>query len=261
MGKQEQGTVTGLENFERTDGLFSLCGLNCGLCGYRLQGNCDGCFKESFCAETCPRVPCSIRHGNLQYCFECPEYPCKHYDGFDSYDTLVLHRNQRKDMQKAKDIGIGAYLAEQRQKVGLLDRLLKSYDDGHSLVFFCSAVNMLSVDDMRSMIDKADSETEGMAVPERAEHIENMLRAFADRNGIRLRSNRPADTALRSILETGPASGRSLAGRLVLIAYARDAGRSADYGSMLFSLRAAPLHSDVERAIMPLPCLSAVSAR
>ena len=61
-------------------------------------------------------APCSVKHGGLQYCFECPEYPCRNYDGFDSYDTLVLHRNQRKDMQKAKEIGMETYHAEQREK-------------------------------------------------------------------------------------------------------------------------------------------------
>ena len=80
-------------------------------------------------------APCSVKYGNLQYCFECPEYPCKHYDGFDSYDTLVLHRNQRKDMQKAKEIGVDAYRAEQRKKVELLDRLLEKYYDGERQVF------------------------------------------------------------------------------------------------------------------------------
>ncbi len=50
-----------LKNFNRTDDMFSLCGLNCGLCGYRLQGHCNGCFKESFCAKTCPIAPCSVK--------------------------------------------------------------------------------------------------------------------------------------------------------------------------------------------------------
>ncbi len=186
MDRQEKDATTGLENFERTDGLFSLCGLNCGLCGFRLQGNCNGCFKDSFCAVSCPRVPCSIEHGNLQYCFECPEYPCRHYDGFDGYDTLVLHRNQRRDMQKAKEMGIDAYLAEQRLKVGLLDRLLRDYGDGQNMVFFCTAVNMFSVEDMESIIDKADAETAGMPLSDRAEHIDSALREFADAKGIRL---------------------------------------------------------------------------
>lgn len=56
-----------VKGFERTDGLFSLCGLNCGLCGFRLQGGCNGCFKDSFCAAQCPMAPCSVKHGNLQY--------------------------------------------------------------------------------------------------------------------------------------------------------------------------------------------------
>ncbi len=186
MDHQESETNSGLKILKRTDRLFSLCGLNCGLCGFRLQGKCDGCFEGSFCAVSCPRVPCSIEHGNLEYCFECPEYPCKHYDGFDSYDTLVLHRNQHRDMQKAKEFGIEAYLAEQRQKVGLLERLLKDYSDNHNQVFYCTAVNMLSVDDMRSIIDKTDSETAGMGMSEKADHIRKRLMAFADTNGIQL---------------------------------------------------------------------------
>lgn len=164
-----------VKGFERSNGLFSLCGLNCGLCGFRLKGKCNGCFKESFCAAVCPMAPCSVRHGNLQYCFECPEYPCRHYDGFDSYDTLVLHRNQRKDMQRAKEIGIEAYRAEQQKKVGLLNSLLATYDDGSRQIFYCTAVNLLSIDDMKVIIDKADRETANMELADRAEYIKREI--------------------------------------------------------------------------------------
>ena len=33
--------------FNRTDGLFSLCGLNCGLCPMQNRGECSGCFNGS----------------------------------------------------------------------------------------------------------------------------------------------------------------------------------------------------------------------
>ena len=170
-----------VKGFERKDGLFSLCGLNCGLCGYRLKGNCKGCFKDSSCAAVCQMAPCSVRHGNLQYCFECPEYPCKHYDGFDSYDTLVLHRNQRKDMQRAKEIGIEAYRAEQQKKVELLNKLLETYDDGNKQVFYCTAVNLLSIDDMKAIIDKADRETADMELSERADYIKREIAELINR--------------------------------------------------------------------------------
>ncbi len=165
-----------LKNFNRTDDLFSLCGLNCGLCGYRLQGNCNGCFKDSPCAKTCPMAPCSVRHGNLEYCFECPEYPCGHYDGFDSYDTLVLHRNQRRDMQKAKEIGMDAYHAEQKEKKSILNQLLASYDDGSKTEFFCLAVNRIELETLRDMLSQLNAKCPDMPLREKAHQAEKMLR-------------------------------------------------------------------------------------
>ena len=171
-----------LKNFNRTDDMFSLCGLNCGLCGYRLQGKCSGCFKDSFCAKICPMAPCSVKHGNIEYCFECPEYPCRHYEGFDSYDTLVLHRNQRKDMQKAKKIGIDAYHDEQREKKRILNHLLKAYDDGSNAAFFCLAVNMLELKDLTETLETADDRTRGLSEGEKAVFITGQLKALADRD-------------------------------------------------------------------------------
>lgn len=165
-----------LKDFKRTDDLFSLCGLNCGLCGYRLQGNCNGCFKDSSCAKVCLMAPCSVEHGHLQYCFECPEYPCKHYDGFDSYDTLVLHRNQRKDMQKAKEIGMDAYHAEQREKKIILNQLLKCYDDGSRASFFCLAVNRIEIEDLRKIMAHLDGQRSDLSLSEKASMAEKMLR-------------------------------------------------------------------------------------
>lgn len=164
-----------LKDFNRTDDLFSLCGLNCGLCGYRLQGHCSGCFKDSFCAKICPMAPCSVKHGNLQYCFECPEYPCKHYDGFDSYDTLVLHRNQRRDMQKAKEIGMDAYHAEQREKKKILKLLLDRYDDGTMSTFFCHAVNMIELESLRDIMSQLSARCLNISLSEKAHLAESLL--------------------------------------------------------------------------------------
>ena len=58
------------QEFNRTDGLFSLCGLNCGLCPMQIRGGCSGCFNGSTCYLTCPIAPCSVKHGNVQYCYQ-----------------------------------------------------------------------------------------------------------------------------------------------------------------------------------------------
>ncbi len=174
------------KDFNRTDSLFSLCGLNCGLCPMQIRGECSGCFNGSTCYKTCPIAPCSVRHGNVEYCFQCGEYPCSRYDGIDKYDSLISHRNQKKDLAKAKETGIEAYLAQQRAKKEILTRILKDYDDGNRLVFFCLAVNMMDTADLKEVLAQTDPETAGLSLRGKAERLETLLRDRAARKGISL---------------------------------------------------------------------------
>ncbi len=152
----------------------------------QIRGDCSGCFNGSTCCQTCPIAPCSVRHGNVQYCFQCPEYPCRRYDGIDAHDSLISHRNQKKDMLKAKEMGIEAYLKEQRAKKEILNRLLDHYDDGSKDVFFCLAVNMLDVDDLTEVLSIADRNTVGQTRREKGTFAEKQLRACAGQRGIPL---------------------------------------------------------------------------
>ncbi len=174
------------KEFNRTDGLFSLCGLNCGLCPMQIRGVCSGCFNGSTCYRSCPIAPCSVRHGGVDYCFQCSEYPCRRYEGIDRHDSLISHRNQKKDMAKAKDIGIEDYLEEQLSKKKILNRLLEDYDNGGKDVLFCLAVNMLPVDDLETVLESADSNTAMMTRHEKTAIIEKELRSCAERLGIPL---------------------------------------------------------------------------
>ena len=93
----------------------------------------------------------------MEYCFQCEEFPCEKYEGFDLHDSLVLHRNQKKDVEKAKRIGIEAYKKEEQlEKKKILDRLLEEYDNGQKDVFFCLAVNMLEVADLKDVLEQAE---------------------------------------------------------------------------------------------------------
>ena len=173
-------------NFKRTDSLFSLCGLSCGLCPMHIRGNCGGCFTDSPCYPACPIAPCSVRHGNVEYCFECKEYPCKRYDGIDLHDSLISHRNQKKDLAKAKQIGIEAYQAEQREKRTILSHLLMNYNDGRQDVFYCLAVNMLSLDDLQKITEQADRDSSEKLLSEKITLMRHLLYACAQRQNILL---------------------------------------------------------------------------
>ncbi len=173
--------------FNRTDGLFSLCGLNCGLCPMQIRGECSGCFNGSTCYQSCPLAPCNVKHENVQYCYQCEEYPCRRYDGIDRFDSLISHRNQKKDLAKAKQIGIEAYLSEQQAKKAILTRLLEGYDDGRRDVFYCLAVNMLDVSDLRKILKAADDKTETMPLQKKADYMVFLLKACAEKRDIPLK--------------------------------------------------------------------------
>ncbi|WP_407453001.1 DUF3795 domain-containing protein [Methanobrevibacter sp.] len=173
--------------FKRDDLLFSLCGLNCSLCPMFIRGGCTGCREGSSCYLICEFAPCSIEHGNIDYCFECDEYPCEKYDGVDLYDSLISHKNQLKDMEKAKTIGIENYRAEQRVKKGILNRLLNEYDAGHSDVFFCLAVNLMEVNDLNKIVNEADELTKNMNLDEKSSFMKDALNNWAVKRNISLK--------------------------------------------------------------------------
>ena len=142
--------------------LFSVCGLNCGLCP-RFYTNgpsrCPGCagegFTEAHCG--CGMLSCCQRKGH-EYCFECDEFPCVKYKGVDQSDSFITHRNQFIDMEKAKKSGIDAYKNELNEKVEILRNLLQNYDDGRRKGFYCLAVNLFDLQDLKVIMNRIEAE-------------------------------------------------------------------------------------------------------
>ena len=80
-GADKGGIVVGvirkenkMENFERNDTLFSLCGLNCALCPMYIDKYCPGCGGGPG-NQSCAIARCRLQHGDIEYCCQCPDYP------------------------------------------------------------------------------------------------------------------------------------------------------------------------------------------
>jgi len=175
------------KEFKRDDLLFSLCGLNCSLCPMYVRKLCTGCIKDSICYEICNIVPCSLEHGVIDYCFECEEYPCSKYDEVDQHDSLMTHINQLTDMEKAKNMGIEKYNMLQHQKVDILNIFLENYNPGNNKeVFYCTAVNLLPLDDLIDLTDNLDNLTDNMSLEEKYTYIKNKLFDCAKNNRIKI---------------------------------------------------------------------------
>lgn len=152
-----------MEYQQRKYPMFSACGLNCGLCPrYQMDGSskCPGCSGKDFLSKhpKCGVLSCCHRKG-YEYCFECGDFPCPKYDGADQKDSFITHLRQFRDMDKAKALGIDAYKKELDEKTATLENLLTNYNDGRRKSFFCLAVNLLELQDVRRVMEQIAGET------------------------------------------------------------------------------------------------------
>ena len=176
---------------------FSACGLNCGLCPrYYTAGTskCPGCAGDGFLTKhpKCGVLSCCQRK-NLEYCYQCDEFPCKKYDGADQSDSFISHLNQLKDIEKAKKIGMDAYSKELNEKIAMLETLLSNYDDGRRKGFFCIALNLLGLQDVKQALKQIELEScSEQSIKERAVIAVRLLQSVADKQGISLKLRKNA---------------------------------------------------------------------
>ncbi len=191
-----------MNDYRREYPLFSLCGLNCGLCPrYHTDGasRCPGCGGEGFSKKhpTCGVISCSLRHGGVQYCFLCAEYPCEKLAKADRTDSFITHRNMQADFARAGSGGMEAYRQELEKKVSLLQELLAQYNDGRRKSFFCLAVNLLPLADVQAVMKQLAADLppggkpdDAVARKKKAAQAVALFQARAEQRGIPLVLNK-----------------------------------------------------------------------
>lgn len=152
-----------------------------------LLGNyCGGCGNGNL---SCTIAKCSLSHGEIEYCYECRQYPCERYQHIDEYDSFITHRRQKADLEKAQSIGIEQYNVEQQEKIQILSRLLSNYNDGRRKNFFCLAVNLLELSELQEAMRQVQSNDELSALPLKAQgsYVTEVLQKIADRRNVNLK--------------------------------------------------------------------------
>ncbi len=148
-----------MKEYKREYPLFSLCGLNCGLCPQyhtNAASKCPGCGGPDFHLKhpSCPVINCSKKHENPEYCFQCAAFPCEKYKAPSKTDSFISYQNVLADFQKAQKDGVEAYQNELNEKVEILKFLLENYNDGRRKSFFCLAVNLLDLNDLKECLEE-----------------------------------------------------------------------------------------------------------
>lgn len=178
-----------MAEYIRKNPSFSLCGLNCALCSMHPK-HCPGCGAKGH--QSCRFKKCAQQHGNIEYCYQCAEYPCPKYEHFDDFDSIVTHQHRKHDFEKTQKIGISAYLLELNEKKELLSYLICHFNDGRKKTLFHVAVNLLEVQDIKRVITQVNEicATDDAAQKERASMAANLLHEIATERNVTLKLNK-----------------------------------------------------------------------
>lgn len=142
------------------------CGLDCGFCPrYYTKGHsrCPGCGGPGFFKvhPSCSFINCCVKKRNLEVCGQCSEYPCSKFKSEEEYQQWEGSSSYPPDkkipsnMNFIKKHGIEKFMEQQENRIKLLEKMIKNFDDGRSRSFFCRAVALLDLKSLTNSLEKA----------------------------------------------------------------------------------------------------------
>ena len=119
------GKINSVKKDKYTEDLIAPCGMNCRIClgyfGYLASGKkrkmkCIGCkprdkscaFLKKFCKK--------LTKKEINYCFECADFPCKHLEKLDSGYRNRYNMSMIENLDYIRDNGIDKFLKRQEEK-------------------------------------------------------------------------------------------------------------------------------------------------
>jgi hypothetical protein len=150
-----------MTEYKRAYPSFSLCGLRCCLCPrFNTEGSskCPGCGGPDFSEKhpSCGVISCAKRHGGVEFCGQCTDYPCERYlsNEKDSFIPYVNVQRDFEDLASRED----EFKLELELRRLTLELLLERYNEGRSKAFYCLAMNLLPIESVRLIRDFASGE-------------------------------------------------------------------------------------------------------
>ena len=134
---------------------------------------------------------CSLEHGASSFVGSAGSIPAPRYDGIDDWDSFVpTGADSRTSPGSGNwDWSLSGPVGGKR---AILDALLAHFNDGRRKTLFNTAVYLLPLEDLQSVMADLNSRTElaGQSVKERALAAVELVQQAADRRGVSLKLNK-----------------------------------------------------------------------
>ena len=170
--------------------LIGCCGLYCGLCNKyqsKSPSRCIGC-KLGEQHSWCSIWNCAVKKHGFETCAECREiFKCPIFLRRKVADWIPAAENLHQ-IQKA---GLENWLKEQKQRQRLLEDMLRNYNEGRSMSFYCNTCAKMSIDLMIGAIKEAKIQFANENIDEsdmrsKAKILKAVIKEIALRNDIHL---------------------------------------------------------------------------
>jgi hypothetical protein len=179
---------------------IGVCGLDCGLCPrYYTAGpsRCPGCAGPDFSDKhpSCSFITCCVKKRNLEVCGECPDFPCPKFKSEEEYrqvkesSSYPTYRKVLPNLNFIKEHGIKRFVAEQRRRIRLLERMISDFDDGRSKSYYCRAAAWLDPADLERSLEAAARKIQADRLPRndlktKARILRSILDGLASEEGM-----------------------------------------------------------------------------
>ncbi len=166
---------------------IGICGLSCALCPkYHTdaKSRCLGCKSANRMAAGCPFITCAIKKKGAEFCWDCREHmTCKrwskHREFGKKHDTFKCYQKLEHDIAAIQKIGVVDFARVQTIREQLLKEMLKEFNEGRSKSYYCIAVTVLEVDDIRESLLKAQNSSQGLEIKEKSKILHSLLDEIA----------------------------------------------------------------------------------
>jgi hypothetical protein len=168
------------------------CGIDCGLCPrYHTDGKskCPGCGGINFFEKhpSCSILTCCVKNKKFETCADCIDFPCEKIKNWDKADSFVTHKNSLLNLHSIINDRLPTFIMQQKTRIELLERIIKDYDDGRSKSYFCLALTLLPIDEIKTAINELTSHKSKFKDKKSiAKLLKDILQQIANRNKIKL---------------------------------------------------------------------------
>jgi hypothetical protein len=148
----------------------------------------------------CPFITRAIKKKGIEFCWQCDEsVTCERWSAHRKfsreYDTFVCYQKLEDNIASIQRHGIDAFEESQRIREKFLKDMLSNFNEGRSKSYYCVAVTVFEIEDLKVALAQIRKESDGLPIKERSKMLHTIMNKIAEDKLYDLRLRKPSKKA------------------------------------------------------------------